>query len=327
MIDIERCPGTLKPGFQSYSSSTLRNLFHNKKVSHFLPYDSPGVSDEDKFQLMVNQRWNTISGKNDKGSLVLEKNKLRYAQEGESGQYILQTYPRDVEHPGQVPANEHLTMQIARQIFQIPTVEIATIFYKSGKPTSIAGRFDLSDEGSRWGVEDFATLADRSEVTYGPNYKTADISYEDIAYLIEQYVGAYAVEIEKFYKLVLFNFIFSNGNAHLRSFSLKETIDGDYILSPAYGLMNTRIHIADNYFALENGLFSDGSVKIPTGKDFIEFGRRIGISNHRVETLFEQMTSSKEKVYDLIGNSYMNPGAKRGYSTHYNIRIDMLKNG
>jgi serine/threonine-protein kinase HipA len=42
----------------------------------------------------------------------------------------------------------------------------------------------------------------------------------------------------------------SNGNAHLKNFSLLESKSGDYVMSPAYDLVNTRIHIDDTDFAL-----------------------------------------------------------------------------
>lgn len=66
------------------------------------------------------------------------------------------------------------------------------------------------------------------------------------------------MEIEKLYTLIVFNFVFSNGDAHLKNFSLIEIPGGDYVLSPAYDLLNTRIHVDDSDFALDGGLFSDG---------------------------------------------------------------------
>ena len=47
---------------------------------------------------------------------------------------------------------------------------------------------------------------------------------------------------------VVFNFLFSNGDAHLKNFSIIETPLGDFKLSPAYDLLNSRIHIEDKDF-------------------------------------------------------------------------------
>ena len=54
--------------------------------------------------------------------------------------------------------------------------------------------------------------------------------------------------------MLLFNYLFSNGDAHIKNFSLLETPLGDYRLSPSYDLLNTRIHIEDTDFALNDGL-------------------------------------------------------------------------
>ncbi|SFN87223.1 HipA-like C-terminal domain-containing protein [Salegentibacter flavus] len=48
--------------------------------------------------------------------------------------------------------------------------------------------------------------------------------------------------------------MFSNGDAHLKNFAILETPMGDHWLSPAYDLLNTRIHVDDSDFALEEGL-------------------------------------------------------------------------
>ena len=52
-------------------------------------------------------------------SLLLDKNKLRLTKEGGQGTYILKPIPRDLKKVDQVPDNEHLTMQIARQVYEL----------------------------------------------------------------------------------------------------------------------------------------------------------------------------------------------------------------
>jgi serine/threonine-protein kinase HipA len=42
-----------------------------------------------------------------------------------------------------MPANEHLTMQIARQVYGIETAENALIFFKNGAQAYITRRFDV----------------------------------------------------------------------------------------------------------------------------------------------------------------------------------------
>ncbi len=322
--ELQRCPGTLKEGFSTYSPSCKRKLFSNKKVAHILPYKSPNQSEEDNEIFLENRKRISISGVQEKLSFTLNKNKLKLTDEGEQGTYILKPIPRDLNLVDQVPANEHLTMQIANQIYKINTADNAIIFFETGEQAYITKRFDIKQDGTKWGKEDFASLAGRSKDSHGKKFKYEDISYEEIAEIIKEHVGAYQIEIEKFYKLILFNFLFSNGDAHLKNFSLLETPDGDYILSPAYDLLNTRLHVADTYFALKKGLFKNGSVKNPNRKDFLKFGETIGISEKRVAILFNAFVENKETVHTLIGKSFLSDKVKKGYSIHYNTRLNTL---
>ena len=83
----------------------------------------------------------------------------------------------------------------------------------------------------------------------------------------------------------MFNYLFSNGDAHLKNFSWQQTESGDYLLSPAYDLINTSVHSpTDSFFALSDGLFSNDyeteSFKVLgfyAFDDFYDFGLMIGI--------------------------------------------------
>ena len=256
LAELKYCPGTLADGFTTYSPRCLRDLFGGKKVNHVLPYTSPQQSEEVAAQFFENRKRISISGVQEKLSLILEKNQLRLTKAGERGTYLLKPIPRDLKKVDQVPANEHLTMQIAKQVFGMKVAENAMVFFKDGSPAYITKRFDVKDDATNWGKEDFATLAGKTKDNAGDNFKY-DYSYEEMGMLIQKYVPAWRVEIEKFFSLVVFNFLFSNGDAHLKNFSLLESTNGDYLLSPAYDLVNTRLHVDDTDFAFSRGLFAD----------------------------------------------------------------------
>ena len=80
-----------------------------------------------------NQKHISISGVQIKYSLLLKKNKLHLTKAEEKGTHILKPIPSGVKNADQLPANEHLTMQIAQQIFGIETASNAMIFFKDGK--------------------------------------------------------------------------------------------------------------------------------------------------------------------------------------------------
>ncbi|MCK4979660.1 MAG: HipA domain-containing protein, partial [Candidatus Delongbacteria bacterium] len=215
---IKYCPGTLAEGFNTYSPACLKKVFDSKKVSHILNYNSPEKNNKTAEIFIENRKRISISGVQTKISLILEKNILRLTNKGEHGTYILKPIPRDVKMVDQVPANEHLTMQIARQVYKIPTAENAIIFFKDGTPAYITKRFDIKDDNLKLGKEDFASLAGKTSMNAGENYKY-DYSYEEIGYLVQKYVPAWRVEIEKIFVIVIFNFLFSNGDAHLKNFA------------------------------------------------------------------------------------------------------------
>jgi len=126
---IKYCPGTLSEGFDSYSRTALKNVFQGKKVNHILPYDSPASNSETDKLFEDNRKRLSISGVQEKFSVLLDKNKLRLINEGEQGTYILKPIPSAGKKQDQMPANEHLTMQIARQVYEIETAENALIFF------------------------------------------------------------------------------------------------------------------------------------------------------------------------------------------------------
>lgn len=328
--ELKYCPGTLAEGFSSYSSGCLRNLFNGKKVSHILPYDPPQQSEEVAEQFMENRKRISISGVQEKLSFTLEKNQLRLTKEGEQGTYILKPIPRDLKRIDQVPANEHVTMQIAKQVYGLNTAECAMIFFRDGSPAYITKRFDVKDDGSKLGKEDFASLAGKSKDTAGPDFKY-EYSYEEIGLLIQKYVPAWRVEIEKYFSLVVFNFLFSNGDAHLKNYSLLESSIGDYLLSPAYDLINTKLHVDDSDFALDKGLFADEYKSAefkknghPSKTDFAEFALRIGVTESRIEKLLSPFLERQNPVETLVSHSFLNAANKKGYLLMYNTKRNYL---
>jgi serine/threonine-protein kinase HipA len=133
MNNLDKCPASLKKGFSTYSPAALRKLFFGKKVSHILPFPSPQQDINSQAEFLANRQRLSISGYQKKVGLVLEKNQLRLSRPNEASRYILKPIPDDLKNVGEVPANEHLTMQIAEQVFQIQTAPNALIFFPKGE--------------------------------------------------------------------------------------------------------------------------------------------------------------------------------------------------
>lgn len=320
---IDHCPGTLAPGYNTYSRTCLNRVFQGKKVSHILPYNSPSSNEEAAELFEENQKNLSISGVLEKFSVVLEKNKLRLAKEGEKGSYILKPVPRAGRKPDQMPANEHLTMQIARQLYNIETAENALIFFQDGNPTYITKRFDVNEDGSKKAQDDFASLAGKTPQTHGEHYKYSG-NYLDLFQLMEKYIPAYRVEAPKLLKLIMFNYLFSNGDAHLKNFSIIETSLGDYRLSPAYDLLNSRIHIQDADLALEDGFLPRHLAQGKVGQQFATLAELAGIPEKIFRDIYDLLLSKSEGVEKLTAASFLDESSKRNYLQAYQERVRQL---
>ncbi len=317
------CPGTLAKDNDTYSCTALKHVFYGKKVSVILNYDSPTSNESTDALFTENRKRMSISGVQEKFSVLLEKNKLRLIQEGGQGQYILKPIPNVGKNASQIPANEHVTMQIAKQVFNIETAENALIFFKNGDPAYITKRFDIKEDGSKWAQEDFASLAERTPQTHGEDFKYVG-NYLDVFNVLKKYTPAYAIESVKLFKLILFNYLFSNGDAHFKNFSLIETPLGDFKLSPAYDLLNSRMHIDDKDFALEEDLLPPNLAKGKITVQFYSLGELAGISKKQMDKVFKDLTSNKEEVLVLIGASFLNEKIKLNYTKGYLTRLKKL---
>ncbi len=331
--DIKYCPCTLAEGFKTYSPAGLRIMFGRKKVSHVLDFNAPEADEEVAERLRLNSSTISISGAQFKQSLVVENNKLRLTKQGEPGQYILKPIPFSPPFgkKEELPANEHLTMQIAKQAFSMLVAECALIFFKNGEPAYITKRFDYAKDGRKIAQEDFASISGMSKEKDGESYRNSG-SYEDIAIHMKKYVMAHAVELEKYFERIVFNYLFSNGDAHLKNFSLQQTTSGDYLLSPAYDLIDTAIHIpADSFFALSDGLFSNEfnteSFKVLgfyAYDDFFEFGIQIGMMESRIRKILDKYRNKNQKALILTQSSFLSDSIKQLYTDHYIDRLKML---
>ncbi len=321
--EIKYCPGTLAEGFNSYSRTCLNRLFQGKSVSHILPYDSPASNPETDELFEQNRKRTSVSGVQEKFSVLLEKNRLRLINEGERGTYILKPIPGAGKKPDQMPANEHLTMQIARQIYGIETAENALIFFRNGSPAYITKRFDVSDDGTKLAQDDFASLSGRTPQTHGEHYKYSG-NYSELFQLMHTHLPAYKTEAPKLLKILVFNYLFSNGDAHFKNFSLLETPMGDYRLSPAYDLLNSRIHIEDKDFALDDGLLSGNQTQGKIKLQFARLAENAEISEKIFNDIITIMLSKSDIVETMVSASFLSDSTKRNYWQSYKGRLKQL---
>lgn len=322
-IELNNCPGSLKENFTTYSPVVLKKMFNGKKVSPFLNYSTP-TNRKDQSRFNQNQTHISISGFQEKYSFILDGNALRLTNENESGQYILKPISDLPKNSEFAPANEQLTMQIAKQIFKIETAENALVFFKDGSPAYITKRFDYNANGEKLAVEDFASLLGKSPATDGEQYKYEG-NYLELFDALKKYVPAWKVEAPKLFTLIVFNYLFSNGDAHLKNFSLIETQQGDFKLSPAYDLLNTKIHIEDADFALKDGLLPKSISKGKIIDQLFLLGENAEMTEKSIIKVIQNLSSKEDQVVDLIGKSYLSEKLKRNYLQSYQRRLKKLR--
>jgi len=323
-VEINRCPGTLAAGFSTYSRTCHKRVFNGSAVNHILPYASlqSNHNSEDSFE--ENASRISISGVQEKFSIIQLKNKIRLTKEGEQGTHILKPIPSASKNADQMPANEHLTMQIARQVSGIETAENALIFFGNDDPAYITKRFDVVPGSLKLAQEDFASLAGKSPQTHGTDYKYLG-SYWDLFELMRENLPSYKVESLKLFKLLVFNYLFSNGDAHLKNFSIIETPQGDFKLSPAYDLLNSRIHTEDKDFALDEGLIPARMGLGNVAKQFRSLADYAGIPEKQKNAIMALMVSKTVQVTNLIGASFLKDRIKRSYLQGYQLKLKKLR--
>lgn len=325
MIQIEVCPGNLTPGYDTFSPSCLKKLFDGKRINHVLGIDYDG----DSIDIAESINQISVSGVQEKLSAVVQNRQIILTPPGEHGRYIIKPTPsyKNLKFRNFMPANEHLTMQIAKQVFKIKIAENAIVFFANGEAAYITKRFDFDTNGNKIKQEDFSSLAQKSTHTHGKDYKYTG-SYEDVAALLKANVSAWQVEMSHLFTLIVFNYIFSNGDAHLKNFSLQQSANGDYLLSPAYDLMNTSIHVQDEDFALQDGLMpqSEHSETYsnsghPCKEDFITFANRTGVLPKKRDAIIKMFSENNPLIGELIDRSFLDDKTKRMYKRSYQERL------
>lgn len=320
------CPGCLKQQeVDGYCKKCLKELFGGRRVDTMLSFNSPYSEESDLYTDLTKSM--SISGVQVKYSLKLEGDKLILAEKG--GQYILKPIPSgQFKNLDQAPANEHFNMQIAQQLFKISVPPNAIIKFSDGSRAYLVKRFDVKPDSSKFQQEDFAQVAQVTEETHGKNYKY-DLSYEELGTLIKRHISMHQVEIEKFFRLVLFNYIFSNGDAHVKNFSMIQTEAGDYVLTPAYDLLCTRIHSpseADMALTLfKNGFSEAYNVQgFYTQPDFLLFGKKLGIKDSRVVSIINEFMEGDDDIFALVDRSFLREDLKRLYKEFYRDKVKRL---
>lgn len=322
-----RCHCCLKETENDFCRSCSQRLFSKANFSAMLKFTLPSIAQGTN----QNTRRISISGAQAKYSLRIVSKELEPTDN--NGTYILKPATNmQFKLFADMPANEHITMQMAKQIFKLNVAESALLRFTTGEYTYLTKRFDIRNDGSKILQEDLAQTAGLSSDANGSNFKYESLSYEEIAYILKQHVSASPIAIEQFFKVLLFNYLVCNGDAHIKNFSIYSPHqDGVYELTPAYDLINTSLHAdgfrtaldlfkdEENYngkFFKDNGFYG--------ASDFLEFARRIGIVEKRAQKFIRDITAHIPEMDEMLDKSFLSDEAKVLYKERIRDRAKAL---
>lgn len=271
-------------------------------------------------------RRNSISGVQTKVLLSLVDGEFRLVESG--GEFILKPVPEDsmARFAADIPANENVTMQIASRVFGIPAADNGCVRFADGELAYLTQRFDRRD-GKAVRQEDLCQIAGRSEETHGESYKY-DFSYEEMADVIRSVCSTSRVELPMVFRQIVFDYLFGNGDAHLKNFSVYESALGDYVMTPAYDLISTALHCPDDLSFMALSLFRDPDFmtkEFESLPDFVILGRAYGVDETGVAGLLDEFRRKVPAVEEFVRGSLLTAEAQGEYLRIFHDRLKMFK--
>lgn len=304
------CYQRLEEGQRDFHPNCARKFFGTKDAP-ILEYKH-----EDLNQLaeQVIRAQTSLTGVQPKLSLNLNKhdgcNRLTIV--GLWGDYIFK--PQTEAYP-QLPENEDLTMHLA-EAAKIKVVPHSLIRLSDGKLGYITKRIDRTKNGEKIDMEDMCQL------TLHPTEYKYKSSYEQIARTITKYSSTPKLDLTNYMQLLLYCFVTGNNDMHLKNFSLY-CPEKDYLLAPAYDLLNTTIVNPKDKEELALPL-SGRKTKLRVA-DFLNTARTIGLEESVVLRLIKGLQKALPKWQILIQSSFLDENMKKAYQELIMSRLSRLQ--
>ena len=276
------CYGELPEETSDFHPACSRKIF-GTDVPPELPY-----SEDQMLQLaeQVIKSQTTVTGAQPKLSLGISKisrkdEPQRFTIVGLWGEYILKPPTKQYQS---LPELEDLTMHLA-EISGIAVVPHSLIRLITGKLSYITKRIDRKNDVKIY-MEDMCQLTERlTEHKYNG-------SYEQIGKAIARYSANPGLDITNFFEQVLFSFLTGNADMHLKNYSLIDSPEMGYVLSPAYDMIASGLVVKSDEEEL--ALTLNGKKKKLRKKDFLEAIKRFDIDAKAIENIFNRYRNSSK---------------------------------
>jgi serine/threonine-protein kinase HipA len=296
---------------KAYSSKGLNLLSKRLQDLESLPFSA----DEQRREAVLHKEKMSIQGVQPKLGAHLNGRKNAFELSDVGSTFILK--PQNVDFP-QLPENEALTMQMAR-ICGIEVPISGLIGSKDGSLTYFIKRFDRLSKGQKLAVEDFAQLTGNDrELKYSS-------SMEKIAEVVTTFCSFPSIEKVKLFRMVLFNFLVGNEDAHLKNWSII-TRNGMIELSPAYDLLNSTIVLRGPHIE-EFALPLAGKKRKLTRELLVDYyGReRLKLSDKSIEQVLNDFQKAKAEWERLLSICFLSADLKAKFKAILHQRKAVLK--
>lgn len=267
------------PDLQSLLNSTNVNLF-KQLLSRFAT--SSGVAGVQP-KVLLDIAEEQITGLRTKASLPLQS-------------YIVKSWGDEYPELG---CNEYACLTMVRHAgLQVPEYYLSD----NGK-LLITKRFDIDQNGSPLGFEDFCVLQGKG------TKEKYDASLESCTNTIRQYVSPIhqPQALYDFFKITLINILVRNGDAHLKNigviyhnlehYRLGQIPEAERKLAPFFDIVSTTPYIQDDTMALT----LTGSKRWPKWKVLEKFAKQhCALNKQKTDQAVDEVFSARDRVFPLL---------------------------
>ena len=308
------CYQELEEGQVDFHPECSRKFFGSKTVP-ILPYTRDNMSDLARQVIRTSA---SVTGVQAKMSLDVDrggKNEPdKFTIVGLWGKYIFK--PQSAKYPC-LPQLEDLTMKMA-EAAHIRAARHTLIRLADGELGYLTIRMDRGRKGEKISMLDMCQLSNR--LTEHKYYGT----YQQLAETVKRYSSAPMLDVQRYWEVVLFSWITGNSDMHCKNFSLIDTGNGEYALSPAYDLL--AVLLADPEDQEEMAMsFTVGGAKNGFDRStFLSAFTQSGIPTAVANKMIERMKGFLPQWEKLIGQSFLSDKMKADYCRLLNKRITLL---
>ncbi len=208
-----------------------------------------------KFKKIIRENKFSLAGVQMKFSMKEKEGRYNISKGDVLGDWIIKT--PSTKHKD-VPLNEYTAMRLASLVgVNIPEIKLVDLNKLDNLPpinlpneklAFAIKRFDRNGD-RRIHMEDFAQVL----VKY-PSQKYKSTNYEQIGRILYEYSGDGLADAQQFVRRLLVNILLSNGDAHIKNWSLLYFDQVTPRLSPAYDIVTTSVYIHnERHYALNLG--------------------------------------------------------------------------